>query len=190
MIDRNKKPYWNSPARLTATVFAVLFCLAASYAGYTYLIGNFHEITPGVAYRSAQLKRAPLTRYIKQYEIKSVINLLSDHPGEPWYDEETAVCNELGVKHYDVRMSAERKPDDDQVRKLIDIYRNAPRPVLIHCLQGADRSGLAAAMWKVIVDRAPKSKASEQLTIWYGHIPFGNKRAMDDFFEQWDPDVR
>jgi undecaprenyl-diphosphatase len=190
LTENNKKHFWRSPARAIAVFFAILLGLATSYAVYIYSTGNFHEITPGAAYRSAQLDRPQLKRYIRQYDIKSVINLLSDHPGEPWYDEEMAVCNELGVKHYDVRMSAERKPDEDQVRKLIDIYRNAPRPVLIHCLRGADRSGLAAAMWKVIVDRAPKSEASAQLTIWYGHMPFGNKRAMDDFFEQWIPDAR
>lgn len=51
----------------------------------------------------------------------------------------------------------------------------------------ADRSGLVAAMWKVIVDREPKSEAEKQISILYGHIPIGKTSAMDRFFERWIP---
>ncbi len=51
----------------------------------------------------------------------------------------------------------------------------------------ADRSGLVAAMWKVIVDREPKSEAGKQLSILYGHLPMGKATAMDRFFERWRP---
>jgi len=53
----------------------------------------------------------------------------------------------------------------------------------------ADRSGLAAAMWKVIVDREPKSEAEKQLSILSGHIPIGKTSAMDRFFENWIPTI-
>ena len=48
-------------------------------------------------------------------------------------------------------------------------------------------SGLVAAMWKVIVDKEPKSEAGKQLSILYGHLPIGKTTATDHFFENWTP---
>jgi len=58
---------------------------------------------------------------------------------------------------------------------------------LIHCQSGADRTGLAAAIWKVIVDNDPKSDAEKQLSIFFGHLPIGKTAAMDRFFQNWNP---
>jgi undecaprenyl-diphosphatase len=149
--------------------------------------GNFHPITYGEAYRSAILDRDELEHYIQKFEIKSIVNLLGYHPNEPWYKEEIEVSVDHNVKHYDISLPATREPTDKEVRKLVEIFKNAPRPVLIHCKAGADRSGLAAAMWKVIVDKEPKSEAGKQLSILYGHIPIGKTIAMDQFFKNWNP---
>lgn len=46
---------------------------------------------------------------------------------------------------------------------------------------------LAAALWKVIVDRESKSRAKKQFSIRFGHIPFGPTTAMDRFFTEWQP---
>jgi len=166
---------------------ALLLLSAASYFFYIEEQGNFHPITPGEAYRSAQLDRDEFEYYIKKYNIKSIVNLRGEHPDEPWYREETQVCAEKNVKHYNIALSSSREPADEDVRKLIAIFENAPRPVLIHCQAGADRSGLAAAMWKMIVDKVPKSEAQKQLTFLYGHLPMGKTSAMDRFFQNWNP---
>jgi len=91
------------------------------------------------------------------------------------------------VKHYNIPLSSSREPDETVVRNLIEIFKNAPHPVLIHCQAGADRSGLAAAMWKVFVDKEPKSEAGKQLSLLYGHLPIGKTTAMDRFFQKWNP---
>jgi protein tyrosine/serine phosphatase len=169
-----------------ALVIAVLF-LGLSYFLYMKEQGNFHSITVGEAYRSAILDRDELEHYIQKHEIKSIINLLGSHPDEPWYREEIEVSAEKNVEHYDLSLPLTREPTGDEVRNLVEVFKNAPRPVLIHCKAGADRSGLAAAMWKVIVDKEPKSEAKKQLSIWYGHIPIGGTIAMDRFLEKWNP---
>ena len=76
------------------------------------------------------------------------MNLRGEHPDEPWYEEEKEVC--ANVKHYSIPLSSSREPDEAAIRQLIEIFKNARR--VIHCQAGADRSGLAAAMWKVVVD--------------------------------------
>lgn len=168
---------------------ACAFCLLAIsvYVVFVKVQGNFHPVTEGEAYRSAQLNGSRLEKYIRRHNIRSVLNLQGRHAGEDWYEDELAVCARLQVAHYDVALSASHEPTATQVQELVTIFRNAQRPILLHCQAGADRSGLVAAMWKVVVDGESKAEAGKQLTFWYGHFPLGDKRAMDNFFEKWKP---
>lgn len=173
--------------KFSVAIMALLVLIGASYFLYMEEQGNFHTITAGEAYRSAILDRDELEYYVKKYSIKSIVNLLGDHPNEAWYREEIEVSADHNVKHYNVSLPVSQEPTEEDVRELVEIFKNAPRPVLIHCKAGADRSGLAAAMWKVIVDKEPKSEAGRQLSILYGHIPVGKTIAMDQFFKNWNP---
>jgi predicted ATPase len=49
---------------------------------------------------------------------------------------------------------------------------------------------MAAAIWKVVVDKEPKSVAEKQLSIFYGHLPIGKTTAMDHFFQKWTPAIQ
>ncbi|OGP53728.1 MAG: protein tyrosine phosphatase [Deltaproteobacteria bacterium RBG_13_52_11] len=174
--------------QISIAALALLLLLPASYFGlYMQVQGNFHPITRGEAYRSAMLDRDKLEYYVKKHKIKSIVNLLGEHPRTPWYREEMQVSAEHNIKHYDVSLSATHEPTEEDVRELAAIFKNAPRPVLIHCKGGSDRSGLVAAMWKVIVDKEPKSEARKQLSLLYGHFPIGKTSAMDRFFQNWNP---
>jgi undecaprenyl-diphosphatase len=163
--------------------------ILGGYIAYILTTGNFHPITPGEAYRSAQLNRNELTHYIKKYNIRSIVNLRGENRDKQWYIEETEVSAEFNVAHYDISLSSDREPTAEDVQKLIDIFNSAPRPVLIHCMAGADRSGLVSAMWKVVVDKESKATAEKQLTIWYGHVPIRDTYAMDRFFNKWTAEL-
>lgn len=147
--------------------------------------GNFHPITPGEAYRSAQLDQDELVHYIQKYKIRSVINLRGRNDAERWYTVETATCRNLGVRHYDLGLTADAMPTALEIRELLKLFSIAPRPVLIHCKAGADRSGLAAAIWKMVIDGSPKSVARKQLSLRFGHMPFGSTHVLDTFLEKW-----
>lgn len=169
------------------------FLLAAS-VGFLFILehGNFHAITSGEAYRSGQLDSSRLAYYIKKHNIRSVLNLRGNvasdgHSVAQWYLDEKRVSAELGAKHYDIYLSSTSEPEKEDVAKLMEFFKTAPRPVLIHCKSGADRTGLVASMWKVVVDKESKAEAEKQLTIRYGHFPIGGALAMDRFFRDWQP---
>lgn len=147
--------------------------------------GNFHAITSGEAYRSAQLDRDELEHYIHRYRIRSVINLLGRDENAEWYREEVSICKELKVAHYDIKLPSRSAPSEAKIRKLVSIFKSAPRPVLIHCRAGADRSGLAAAIWLVEIDSVSPYRARKELSIRYGHIPMGPTHVLDKFFDSW-----
>jgi len=173
--------------KLFITSLALMLILAGSYICYVIDQGNFHTITDGEAYRSAQLDRDKLEYFIRRYNIRSILNLRGTNPDRDWYKEELTVSAANRIKHYDIALSSKKEPTENDVKQLTEIFREAPRPILIHCQFGADRSGLVAAMWKVIVDHEPKPEAEKQLSVFYGHVPLGGRDAMENFFIKWQP---
>lgn len=175
---------------LIRRIFFLAFIVAlvpGAYLANILVHGNFQPITEGEAYRSGQVNKDKLEQYLKEYRIKSVLNLRGENSGADWYENEIALCNRLSVRHYDLAMNSTGKPNPDVIGTLMTIFREAPRPILVHCKSGSDRSGLVAALWKVVVDGEPKSIAKKQLSIRYGHFPVGQTAILDDFFEDWDP---
>lgn len=162
---------------------AVLICtgLAGGWAIGLQLVGNFHVVEDGVLYRSAQLNDNKLSDVISAYGIKSVINLRGENKGLGWYDDEMRVSAAHGVSHFNVRMTAVRDTDDATVTQLMETLRTAPRPMLIHCESGSDRTGLAAALFERFLKERPAEIAAGQISFRYGHFPWlGNRTvAMD-----------
>jgi protein tyrosine phosphatase (PTP) superfamily phosphohydrolase (DUF442 family) len=160
---------------------------AASIGGYWGILeyeGNLHAVTPGILYRSAQLNKDETRWAAHEYGIKSVFNLRGAHAGEGWYDDEIDAANELGLAHYDYPLSAKRVVTSQQIADILDIVRLAPKPLLIHCKSGSDRSGLVAALYRFAETGASAQEADRELSLVYGHFPYLTSRsgAMDDSF--------
>jgi protein tyrosine/serine phosphatase len=170
--------------RFIACVMGVLLIgvgLAGGWAIGLQIVGNVHVVEAGALYRSAQLNEGKLANVISAYGIKSVINLRGENRGSWWYDNEVEVTAAHGVSHFDVRMTALRDTDNATVTQLMETLRTAPRPLLIHCESGSDRTGLAAALYERFVKERPAEVAAGQISFRYGHFPWlGNRTiAMD-----------
>jgi len=76
------------------------------YCGVLQLLGNVHAVVEKQFYRSAQLDKATLERVIREYGIKSILNLLGTSQEKSWYADEIAVSRQLGVEHHDYGISA------------------------------------------------------------------------------------
>jgi protein tyrosine/serine phosphatase len=154
------------------------------YLGFLHTTGNFHEVIAGELYRSAQPTAAQLDSYIRHYGIKTVINLRGQS-GQHWYRDELAVSQRLGVQHIDFRMSARRELTTEQSERLIALLRDAPKPILIHCQAGADRTGLASVIYLQQIANKDEETAEWQLSLLYGHVglPFLGVYAMDETWE-------
>jgi protein tyrosine/serine phosphatase len=166
-----------------------LLTVVGLYLGALQLAGNFHEVLPRELYRSAQLKPGDLTRYEKAYGIRTVINLRGENSGLPWYDQEREEAELLGIRFINFRMKASRELTDGQALALISAMRDAPKPLLIHCKAGADRTGLASALYFATVADKGEWAAERQLWMMYGHIPipFLSTFAMNRTFERLEP---
>ena len=154
------------------------------YAIYIYEEGNFHEVSEDRLYRARQLDAAELEYYNRKYNIRSILNLRGKNLGEGWYRDEVRVSQQFNIAHYDYGISANRDLEGAAVEDILDILRTAPKPILIHCKSGADRTSLVAALYLYALEGQPAEQAAGQLSIWYGHLPFfGNStEAMDRTF--------
>jgi len=145
---------------------------------------NFHTIEPKKAYRSGTMPIRNLARKIRKYKIKTVINLRGAMPHKRWWRRENSFLKKLGINFYNVHMSARTLPSKENLLTLLDIFKHAPRPVLIHCQAGADRTGEAAALWQLTQQKLSKRKALRQLSTSYGHIS-QRYPAKRFFIKQW-----
>jgi protein tyrosine phosphatase (PTP) superfamily phosphohydrolase (DUF442 family) len=158
---------------------ALLLFLGGAYA-YVHGGGNFHEVEKGVLYRSSWLGAEGLEKAIARHGVKSVLNLCGEQPGDAWYDSETQVARRRGIMFRSLALSAKNELDARQLAELVEALRDAPKPLLIHCRAGSDRTGLACAIY-VASHGGSYRDACEQLSLYYGHFPyFGSKSvAMD-----------
>lgn len=158
-------------ALIVAVLSPVLSAAAVgTYCGYLQLVGNFHEVVAGQVYRSAQPSAAEVASYQKRYHIRSIINLRGSNFGKGWYDDEIAASQADHITHIDFRMSSREHFTRDRAARLVNLMRGAPKPLLIHCKAGADRSGLAAALYLAGVAKAGEVVSERELSILYGHV--------------------
>lgn len=152
--------------------FFIFFLLVAGVlrASYFRVYANFHEVDPGKFYRSAQLTADELTEVVKQYGIKTVINLRGEQVKKDWYQWEKGALDPLGVKLYSLDYRTEYVPHKAELVKYLDILEKAERPILVHCRQGTDRTGEASAIYKMEYMGASKQEALNQLSLYYLHV--------------------
>lgn len=169
--------------RISAVLLVIVGALL-SYVGWTIYHANLHVIAGGEAYRSGQMNAKQLARTIQDYGIKSILNLRGENPTTSWHQAEIATSTKLNVIHYDRSLGSGTPLTLEQMDDLVTLLRQAPKPVLIHCLGGADRSGLVSALYRFAIEGEKPGQADKELSIWYGHVPLIRPKvtAMDDSF--------
>lgn len=158
-------------SRIVAWALVTVLVSPTAYGFYRWEEGNFHEVSPGQVYRSRQLNGPELVDAAGRYGIKSILNLRGPNHGSQWYQDEVETAHRLGLRLYDYPITASRELTEEQIGQLVVILRDAPKPILIHCKSGADRTSLVSALYVVALDRLSVETASQQLSLYYGHLP-------------------
>ncbi|MCK4517909.1 tyrosine-protein phosphatase, partial [Candidatus Babeliales bacterium] len=163
------KSFW-AKSFLLVFVFCSHFHQAKPEKRFFCLSDNFFEVQKNTFYRSKQLSPNKLLFYLKKFNIKTVINLRGENKNKKWWGQEAETIRKHGAKLHNIAMNANQFPKKQNLLTLLDLYKKAPHPILVHCNGGADRTGEAAALWVLDQQNKRKKDALKQLTFKYGHI--------------------
>ena len=167
---------------ITLGFIVVFIALALLYFHYD---ENFHSVIPGQVYRSAELTPNELIEKIHANHIKSVINLRGENKSDDWYQSEFQTLQALQIPLYNVRLSSYDLPSQALLLQLIDTIKSAPKPTLIHCASGADRTGLASAI-VILLSNGSIDEAKNQTSWRYGAIrPNSAGKLFFENYTQW-----
>ena len=139
---------------------------------------NFYRVTPEL-YRGAQPDAAGM-RKLKELGIKTVVNLRLMHS-----DADEIGDLDIGSEH--IRIDT-LKPEMDELVRFLQIATDPNRtPVFVHCMRGIDRTGLATAVYRIVICGWTKSQAEDEML----NGPFGHDglfRNVPAFLDKLDID--
>ncbi|MBI1417305.1 MAG: protein tyrosine phosphatase [Limimaricola sp.] len=144
---------------------------------------NFAEIAPG-AYRSNQPNPKRFAAYADM-GIRTILNLRGRVRLSPYLFEIEA-CEKHGLTLVDVAMSARSAPRRESMLELLDAFETMERPFLMHCKSGADRTGLAAAIYLLAVENRPLAEARKQLSVRFVHFRRSKTGIMDHLLDLYE----
>ena len=145
---------------------------------------NEHEITPGM-WRCNQPSPGRI-RIAADRGIKTIINLRGPRADGGWRLEAEA-CATYGLTLMDFTARSRAAPDKQMLHAAEALFTEMKLPAMMHCKSGADRAGLMAALYLLIVEKRPAREAAKQLAWKYGHVKQAKTGLLDAFFAAYFP---
>ena len=143
---------------------------------------NQVEIAPGV-WRSNQPSPARLDQ-LEKIGIRSILSLRHEvHFGSVWL--ERYECARRGIPLEFLPLNAAMLPSASEIHALNACFARLEKPFLIHCKSGADRAGLASALYLLLQTDATPRDALKQLSLRHIHLRWSKKGVLDYFLEHY-----
>jgi protein tyrosine phosphatase (PTP) superfamily phosphohydrolase (DUF442 family) len=125
-------------------------------------------------------------RIARDKGIRSVLSLRGEDPSAPTLVERRA-CESLGLELGFVRLWTTRLVEGEVLLDLLQKLRTMPKPMLVHCKSGADRTGLAVTLYLHVLKGVPLAEARRALHWRYAHLPWSRAgivhRMLDAYAE-------
>lgn len=144
---------------------------------------NFAEFAPQ-AFRSNHPTTARFDSYAAM-GIKTILTLRGA-PTQPQFLFEEETCQRLNLTLKCVQLAARTAPAAERLCLLFDTFDKIERPFLMHCKSGADRTGLAAALYLLEYQGADIATAKKQLSFNYVHIRRTATGILDHFLDTYE----
>ncbi len=152
-------------------------------------VPNFYKVSDDL-YRSAQ-PSAEGMRNLEKLGIKTVVNLRAFHSDSRKLEGTHLQYKRIYMKNWHPEME-----DIARFFKVMLDSRNTP--VLIHCEQGADRTGMIAAMYRVLVQGWSQEEALEEMKwggfgahkIWIHLPPWIKNLDIDELKEEIQEEIK
>lgn len=174
---------WNRPItswRERFRAYADLMLVDHGLLRLLYL--NRHRVDARV-WRSAQPAPRDIAK-LAQKGVKTIVNLRGGRCHGAWQLEKEA-AEQHGLTIVDLVLRSREAPDREMLLALPSFFASLEFPLLGHCKSGADRAGLFAALYLLVVEKASASRAQRELTLLKGHLRHAQTGILDAFLESY-----
>ena len=128
---------------------------------------NFHRVSKDI-YRSNQPDDDQFESLYTFNGIRSVLNLRENNSDK---DAINAVNKKYkkALTLYEIPLNTGKITEQD-LYKILTVIRDAPKPLLIHCWHGSDRTGCAVAAYRIVFENwSVEDAVAELMKPEYGH---------------------
>lgn len=148
---------------------------------------NFHEVAPGV-FRSNHPDHGRLARYAER-GIRTILSFRGART-KAFHRLEEQSCDALGLDLFVIGMGSREAPKREALIRLLDFFDTAPRPFLMHCKSGADRTSLASALYLIHVDGETVATARRQMSPRFIHFRWSRTGVLDEVLDLYEDRLR
>jgi protein tyrosine/serine phosphatase len=156
------------------------------------ILYNFHWVVPGEASRAMQAWAGRLGPFLRRRGVRAIINLRGRNEDIGWWKKETAIAQQGGIAHLDAMLDSRKLPTREMLVRLIECFDTAPRPFMLKCSGGQDRTSLAAALYLIHRDgwSALAAAHAQFARFPYLHFPKRHQRWLKAFVDFAHEDSR
>lgn len=138
---------------LAFTLIAISFSTSSWLGGPIIHVKNFHKVSKTL-YRSAQPNEKEM-KELQAFGVKSILNLRNIIS-----DKQETKKTSLNLIEIPIRT---KKITYQNMVNALKAYNSAPKPVLIHCRRGSDRTGCFVACYRMIFEDVSREDAKKEL---------------------------
>lgn len=169
-----------------AVVLVVVATIAINHEQVTALRDRFVPkrwgiVEEGKIYRSGQLSRHLVKQVLEKHHIARVVDLTFDNPDDANHESELAAIAELGIERKLCPLDSDGTGDVHIYAQAVAAVAESARqgkPVLVHCVAGAQRTGGVVALYRLLVEgRSPALVLDEMRK--YKYDPQRSPRLME-----------
>jgi uncharacterized protein (TIGR01244 family) len=180
----DRSPRWVRDAAGPVVDYADMLLVDHGIFRLAYL--NHHRIAKD-AWRSAQPAPRDIARMART-GVRTIINLRGERDCGA-YRLQIAACQRHGIRMEELVVKSRAAPTREQVHEANALFARAEHPILLHCKSGADRAGLASALYLILKENVPVAQAVGQLSARYGHFKQADTGIIDAFFQRYLDDT-
>jgi hypothetical protein len=149
------------------------------------ILYNFHWVVPNECARAAQAWAGGVGPFLERRGIKALINLRGRNDDLSWWRKERRATKLHGIAHLDAMLDSRKLPTRAMLARLIEAFDEAPRPFVLKCSGGQDRTSLAAALY--LIHRggwaAMEAARAQYARFPYLHFPKRQQRWLKAFLD-------
>jgi protein tyrosine phosphatase (PTP) superfamily phosphohydrolase (DUF442 family) len=134
----------------------------------------------------------PDHRRLADYARRGIRTILSFRGAQTkaFHRLEAESCAALGLDLHVIGMASREAPRREAMLELLDFFDTAPRPFLMHCKSGADRTSLASALYLIHVKGASVAEARAQMSPRFIHFRWTATGVLDAVLDLYEARLR